>query len=206
LGGAVTLSTVAEDAGFTNMDAKSAANKVSAHIHALEELYVMESIKGWDAPIRSKSRLRTKPKYVFSDVSLAASLLNLTPERLMTDGQTFGVLFESLCLHDLAVYASVLPEAEPEPLRYYRDSDGLEVDAILELRDGRWAGIEIKLGDNKVPEGISSLLRLKQKIAANPAARNPEPAFLAVIVGAGEYARFDRTSGVYIIPLTALGA
>jgi len=99
-----------------------------------------------------------------------------------------------------------IAKSGPEPLRYYRDSDGLEVDAILELQDGRWAGIEIKLGENKAPEGIANLLRLKQKIAANPAARNPEPAFLAVVVGAGEYARLDRESGVYIVPITALGA
>lgn len=206
LGSAAKLATVAEDAGFSNYDAKSSANKVSAIIRAFEDLYVIEGIRGWDAPIRSKSRLRTKPKYVFSDVSLAASLLNLSPERLMNDGQVFGILFESLCLHDLAVYASLLPESGPEPLRYYRDSDGLEVDAILELQDGRWAGIEIKLGESKAPEGIANLLRLKQKIAANPAARNPEPAFLAVVVGAGEYARYDRENGVYIVPITALGA
>ena len=100
----------------------------------------------------------------------------------------------------------MLPGAEAEPLHYYRDSDGLEVDAVIEMRDGRWAAFEIKLGENKVEEAIGALNRLKKKVAANPVARNPEPAFTAVLVGASEYARYDRTSGVYIIPITALGA
>lgn len=206
LGSAVTLSTIAADAGFDEADSKNAARKAAEHIGVLEELYVIEAIKGWDAPIRSKSRLRTKPKYYFADASLAANLLQITPERLVTDGQVFGLLFEALCMHDLLVYASVLPGAGPESLRYYRDSDGLEVDAILELRDGRWAGFEIKLGENRAEEAAKALNRLKQKIAANSAARNPEPAFLAVLVGAGEYARYDKENGVYIIPITALGA
>jgi hypothetical protein len=115
-------------------------------------------------------------------------------------------LFESLAIHDLRVYSSALPGAPRDPLRYYRDADGLEVDAIIELNDGRWAGIEIKLGENKVPEAIESLERLKRKVALNPAARNPAPTFMAVLVGAGEAARQDRKSGVCVIPLTCLGA
>ena len=80
------------------------------------------------------------------------------------------------------------------------------MDAIIELRDGRWAGFEVKLGDSKVEEGAAALNRLRAKVAANPAARNPRPEFMAVIVGAGEFARYDAASDVYVIPLTALGA
>ena len=116
-----------------------------------------------------------------------------------------GMLFESLAIHDLGVYARALPGAPAEPLFYYRDSDGLEVDAVVELRDGRWAPIEVKLGENKVPEAFESIARLRRKVAANPAARNPEPVFSAVIVGAGEYARYDRDADTYVIPLTSLG-
>ena len=206
LGSAVTLSTIAADAQFELDNPKSAAAKAASYVDVLQELYVVEAISGWDAPIRSKSRLRVKPKYMFADPSLAANLLNVTPERLMQDGQLFGVLFETLCLHDLLVYASVLPDAGLQPVHYYRDSDGLEADAIIELRDGRWAAIEIKLGENKANEAAATLRRLKDKIAANPAARNPDPSVMAVIVGAGEYARFDREKGIYIIPVTALGA
>lgn len=206
LGSAPRWSTIAADARFDQPEGKAAANKAAAHVTALKELYVVEEICGWDAPIRSRSRLRTKPKYYFADPSLAARLLNITPERIIEDGQLFGLLFESLCIHDLSIYASVLPDIGPNPVFYYRDSDGLETDAIIELRDGRWAAFEIKLGENKYKEAAASLNRLKDKIALNPAAQNPKPVFLAVLVGAGEYARFDKETGVYIIPITTLGA
>ena len=206
LGSAPRLYTIAADAGFDQPEAKSSSMKASAHIEALKELFVIEEVSGWDAPIRSKSRLRTKAKYYFADPSLPSRLLNVTPERLLHDGQVFGVLFESLCMHDLISYASVLPGAQANPVAYYRDSDGLEADAIIELRDGRWAAFEIKLGENKFQEGAASLMRLKSKIALNPGAENPEPSFMAVLVGAGEYARQDKETGIYIIPLSVLGA
>ena len=206
LGTAAKLSTIAEDARISAPSPRAAAERAAAHVDALQSLYVIDELSGWDAPIRSKSRLRTKPKRYFADSSLAAGLLQVTPERLIQDGQLFGILFESLALHDLQVYARALPGAPANPLHYYRDSDGLEVDAVVELQDGRWAPFEIKLGDNKVPEALRSLKRLREKVAANPAARNPTPAFSAVIVGAGEYARYDREGNAYIIPLTALGA
>ncbi len=82
-------------------------------------------------------------------------------------------MFESLCVHDLCAYVSCLPGAHSGSLSYYGDSDGLEVDVIIELRDGRWAAIEIKLGEAKVPDGISNIKRLRRKVASNPAARNP---------------------------------
>ena len=206
LGTAAKLSTVASDAGLGEADSKSATNKAAAHIAALQDLYVIERLTGWDAPIRSKTRLRTKPKRYFADPSLAASLLQVSPSRLVSDGQLFGLLFESLCIHDLAVYASALPGVTADPLHYYRDSDGLEVDAVVEIRDGRWAAFEVKLGESQVGSAAASLNRLARKIAANPAARNPKPEFLAVVVGAGEYARFDKDLGVYILPITCLGA
>lgn len=206
LGTAAKLSTVTSDAQLGEADSKSATNRAAAHISALQDLYVVEPVTGWDAPIRSKTRLRTKPKRYFADPSLAASLLQISPERLLEDGQLLGLLFESLCMHDLAVYASALPSAPADPLHYYRDSDGLEVDAIVELRDGRWAALEVKLGESQAGSAAASLNRLARKVAANPAARNPAPEFLAVLVGAGEYARYDRDLGTYIIPITCLGA
>lgn len=207
LGNAARRETIAADA-FSEEDAASgsARRKTLDHIKALEALYIVEEVPGWDAPIRSKSRLRTKSKLYFADPSLAAALLQVDSGRLLQEGQLFGVLFESLCMHDLAVYAQALPHAPKDALRYYRDSDGLEVDAVIELRDGRWAAFEIKLGENKADEAARSLNRLKRKVGLNPAARNPEPEFLAVIVGAGEFARFDKEKGVYVIPITALGA
>lgn len=100
------------------------------------------------------------------------------PDRLLTDGQLFGVLFESLCYHDLAVYASLLSGAGSNPVRYYADADGLEVDLIVELRDGRWAAFEVKMGESKVDAAAKNLKRLEAKVAANPMARNKTLSFL----------------------------
>jgi hypothetical protein len=204
LGQAAKLETLAMDAYSTDDLTRGAHTEVSRCIEAMKAIYMVEEVPGWDAPIRSKSRLRTKPKRYFADPSLAVSLLGASPEALANDGQLFGLLFESLCMHDLAVYASVLPGAGPDCLRYYRDSDGLEVDAVIELRDGRWAAFEIKLGEDKAAAGIASLERLRRKIALNPAARNPAPEFMAVITGAGSFARRDPETGVYVLPLVSL--
>lgn len=206
LGTAAKLETIGRDAFGEELSPSTRSAKAAEYIAALEGLYMIEPISGWDAPIRSKSRLRTKPKRYFADPSLAVNLLQVDPKRLLSDGQLFGLLFESLAIHDLLVYATAMPHAPSEPLHYYRDSDGLEVDAIIELRDGRWAALEIKLGENKVSDGFASLNRLRRKIAANPAARNPNPEFVAVIVGAGEFARYDAKADAYVIPLTTLGA
>jgi len=199
LGNSLSYSTVDSDCGFNN------PTKVAEYLSAFEDLYVVEPLNGWDAPIKSKNRLRTKPKYYFADSSIATNLLRVTPQRLIENGQLFGVLFEALCIHDLEVYASLLPDADSHPIYYYRDADGLEVDAVIELKDGRWAAFEIKLGENKIDEAANSLNRLKNKVLLNEAARNREPEFMAVIVGAGEFARFDKERGVYIIPITSLG-
>ena len=108
-------------------------------------------------------------------------------------------------MRDLRIYASCMDGALPNPVKYYRDSDNLEVDAIIELRDGRWAGIEIKLSENKAAEGVVSLLRLKNKVMSNPMARNPLPAFLAVLTGKADFCRMTP-EGVYVIPLSSLTA
>lgn len=205
VGTAATLKTLAEDAFPGEGATPALVQRTSDYVRAFEELYLIEPLGGWDAPIRSKTRLRTKPKRYFADPSLAVALLGLTPERLLEDGQLLGILFESLCMHDLAVYAQALPHAPQMPLHYYRDSDGLECDAVIELRDGRWAALEVKLGENGVEAGVRSLRRLRAKVAANPAARNPAPVFCAVLVGAGEAARYLKDEDVYVIPLGTLG-
>lgn len=205
LGKALKFSTIAADAGISGAGPKASASVASSYVSEFVRLYVVDEVGGWDAPIRSRSRLRTKPKRYLADPSLAVSLLGITQERLMSDRQPFGLPFESLAMHDLRVYTSALPGAPADSLHYYRDSDGLEVDAIIELMDGRWAGIEVKLGEDKLEEAISSLDRLRRKVARNPMARNPAPAFMAVLVGAGELARHDKDADVYVMPLTCLG-
>ena len=182
--------------------------RLEKHLRVFGAVEIVGSMwcgKTWmaEAPIRSKSRVRVKPKRCFVDPSLPAALLGANKSRLLQDGQLFGKLFEELCLRDLRIYASCMDMALPDPVKYYRDSDNLEVDAIIELRDGRWAAFEIKLSENKVQEGVDNLLRLKKKVASNPMARNPEPVFMAVMVGKAEFCR-KTPEGVYVIPCTSL--
>ena len=205
IGTSATLRTLADDAA-AGEDTAPSDDTVSKYLAEFAMNYFLDELPGWDAPIRSRSRVRTKPKRYFADPSLAAALLGTAPDRLVREGQLLGVLFESLCIHDLGVYASMLPDASPQSLRYYADADGLEVDAVIELRDGRWAAFEVKLGESEQEEAAASLLRLRKKVAANPAARNPEPEFMAILVGKGAYARQRKEDGIYVIPLDTLTA
>ena len=208
VGQAVTYKTIAGDMAeeeYNNTNEHASRQRIETLSNLFKERFIIEESDGWDAPIRSKSRVRVKPKRSFVDPSLTAALLGVDKERLLQDVQLFGRLFEELCLRDLRIYASCMDSALPAPVKYYRDSDNLEVDAIIELRDGRWAGIEIKLSENKVAEGAANLLRLKNKMALNPMAHNPEPAFLAVLVGKTEFCR-KTPDGVLVIPSTSLTA
>ena len=207
-GQAATYNTIASDIsenGFNNKSEIASRQQIESLISIFKDRFLIEELYGWDAPIRSKSRVRTKQKRNFVDPSLAAAMLGADKNRLLQDGQLFGKLFEELCIRDLKIYASCMDNAPPNPVMYYRDSDNLEIDAIIELRDGRWAGIEIKLSENKVSEGVNNLLRLKNKISANPMARNAEPAFMAVLVGKTDFCRQTK-EGVYVISITSLTA
>lgn len=206
LGQAAAYQTIASDILEGDIDSKreiASRQTVERLINFFKDRFIIEDMWGWDAPIRSKSRVRLKPKRCFVDPSLPAALLGAGKNRLLEDGQLFGRLFEELALRELRIYTSCLDFALPDAVKYYRDSDGLEVDAIIELRDGRWAAIEIKLSENKVAEGVQSLLRLKNKVAGNPLARCPEPAFMAVLVGKAEFCR-KTAEGIYVIPCTSL--
>jgi len=208
IGQAVAYRTIASDITEGELDSKreiASRQTVEKITSIFKDRFIIEDMCGWDAPVRSKSRVRVKPKRSFVDPSLPAALLGVGKERLLRDGQVFGRLFEELCLRDLRIYASCLESTLPDAVKYYKDSDNLEVDAIIELRDGRWAAIEIKLSENKVEEGIRNLLRLKNKVASNPLARNPEPTFMAVLVGNTEFCR-KTPEGVYVIPCTSLTA
>ena len=147
--------------------------------------------------------MRVKPKRYFVDPSLAASLLGATPQRLLRDTQTLGLLFENLVIRDLRVFLSTYAGVGNR-LSYYRDDKGLEVDAVIETAAG-WAGVEIKLSDTKADEAATSLLRLRDKVCGNASAQGEEPLFLAVVVGRGGLA-YRRGDGVCVIPAALLGA
>lgn len=198
---AVTLKTLARDSGRGEGGVDT--DTVASYVDLFNRLKLTEDLRGWEPPMRSKARVRVKPKRYFADPSLAAALLSATPIALLRDMQTLGLLFESLVIRDLRVFVSTFP-GMGNAVYYYRDDKGLEVDAIVE-HAGRWAAIEVKLSDTKADEAADSLKRLRRKVIANPAARGDEPAFLAVVVGRGDLA-YRRDDGVLVIPVSLLGA
>lgn len=177
---------------------------LASYLALLKRMYLVEEITGWVPPRRSRKRLMTKPKRYLADPSLAIAALGMSPESLLNDWQTFGLVFENLCIRDLSVYAGAHEMTSNEPLRYYRDDSGLEADIIVELADGRWAAFEIKTSEDKIVNAVNSLKRLKKKVSSNPRTQTKPPEFMAVIVGISEYAR-EIEEGIFSIPIRALG-
>lgn len=190
----VTSSTLAADAGGT--DGALARDTVSSYLTALERLMIIEDQPSWAPRLRSKSILRGSPKRHFVDPSLAVAALHGSPERLLADLRLLGFLFESLVVRDLRIYA----QANDARILQYRDNTGLEIDAIIEIADGRWAAIEVKLGGALVDDGAASLLRFRDRVDTSTSG---PPAALGVVVATG-YA-YRRPDGVDVIPIGTLG-
>ena len=207
LGQAATYKTIIGDMFGAEEDplAFLPEDTLRVYLNALKALYLLEEVPGWAPPARSRKRFAAKPKRYLADPSVAVAALGMSPESLAADWQTFGLVFENMALRDLTVYASALSLSDGTPVRYYRDDSGLEADAIVQLADGRWAAFEFKTSEDKVSAGVRSLARLRSKLTASERSQTPPPAFMAVIVGIGEYAR-EAQEGIYIIPLRALGA
>lgn len=208
LGQPATLGTLARDVYAHEGEgpvSKAEENEVSRCLDLLARTFAIDEVPGWVPASRSPKRMRVKPKRYFADPSLAVVVLGLGRELLLQDWQTFGLVFENLCMRDLDVYARALPECGSRPLRYYHDDSGLEADAIVELTDGRWGAFEAKLSMEKVDEGAKNLMRLRGKLLRDSRGRTRGPSFLAVLTGMGE-AAYQRPDGVYCIPIRALGA
>ncbi|MDK6590803.1 ATP-binding protein [Actinotignum timonense] len=186
-----TLATIAQDM----QGEPPARNTVSDYVDALNRAFVFEDLPAWNPRLRSKTAVRTSPTRHFCDPSLAAVMLNATPKRLLTDWETFGLLFESLCVHDLRVYVDALGGQ----VYHYRDKTGLEADAVLVLDDGRWALVEVKLGEQSIDEAADHLKKLAQRINTS---HEGEPAFLLVVTGT--QVAYRRDDGVLVAPLAAL--
>lgn len=171
-----------------------------SYIAVLKNLFVIDNVPAWAPNIRSKQKIRKTEKKEFVDPSIAVAGLNVTPEMLMYDLETFGFIFETLCIRDLKVYSAPLGGR----VLYYNDGT-LEVDCVLQIADGRYGLIEFKLGDKRIDEGAQTLLKMdkliKQKIADGNT-HIPEPSFLAIITG-GPIAKV-RKDGVMVIPIGAL--
>ena len=194
---------VATTASFSKLAAETAGDRplnrttATEYLRSLERLFVVEDVPAWRSHLRSRATLQSSPKRHFVDPSLAAAALSATPERLMADLEALGFLFESLVVRDLRIYG----QASQASVYHYRDSDKLEVDAIVEARDGRWLAAEVKLGgDDGIEQAARSLLRLRDKVDDS---RMPAPSKLLIITAAGY--GYDRPDGTTVLPITALG-
>ena len=187
-------SVILEDvaSGDDSFDVKTLAK----YLLALRRLYVIEELEAWNPNLRSKIAIRAKPTRHFIDPSIAAAALGVGPEGLFKDMRTFGFLFESLVIRDLRVYCDTFGAQ----LYHYKDKDDREADAVIHFRDGSWALIEVKLGDQKdVDDGASNLLKIAEDIDEE---KTGAPAFLMVVTK-NMLAR-KREDGVYEIPLACL--
>jgi predicted AAA+ superfamily ATPase len=190
----VAATTLAKDAGGS--DGPLDDDTVREYLEALERLMVIENQPAWAPHLRSTHTLRRAAKRHFVDPSLAVAALNATPEQILRDLRLFGFVFESLVVRDLRIYA----QAGDGLVSQYRDSSGLEVDAIVEGLGGRWAAFEVKLDSSRVDEAAANLLKFASKVDT---AVSGEPAALAVIIGTGF--GFVRDDGVQVIPIGSLG-
>ncbi len=190
--GQASLSTIAADM----QGEPPSAPTLSEYVDALSRAFVLNDLSAWNPRLRSKTAVRTSPTRHFSDPSIAAAVLAATPRGLLDDFKTFGLLFESLCIHDLRVYASALGGS----LYHYRDKTGLEADAVVVLDDGRWALVEVKMGQSRIDEGAAHLLKLAERIDQT---REGRPSFLMVLTSTA--CAYRRKDGVVVVPLACLG-
>jgi uncharacterized protein len=194
IGTAATLTRLIADTGDT--DQPLARETVEDYLSALERLMIIEDQLAWAPHLRSRHQLRTSVHRHFVDPSLAVAALGASPERLLKDLNLLGLLFESLVIRDLRIYA----QASDGVVLYYRDNSGLEIDTIVDTADGRWAAFEVELGGaERIEEGVANLLKFARRIDTE---KRGQPACLGVIVANGY--GYVREDGVAVIPLGAL--
>lgn len=180
-----------------NDNADISYETISDYIDALKKLFVLEDMPAWNPNLRSKSAIQSSDTRYFIDPSIATSALSLEPKDLINDMSTFGLFFESMAVRDLRTYADALNG----DLFHFRDSSGLECDAVLHRRNGEYGLFEIKLGgNNNIEKGAETLKHLAEVIDTD---KMKAPAFLMVLTGIGQYA-YRRPDGVFVVPIGCL--
>lgn len=188
-----SVSTIKKDmAGDTDT---ISGRTVTSYISELRHLYIIEDVPAWNPSVRSKTSIRTAPKRNFVDPSLAVSALHMSSDMLMKDFNIFGLLFESLCVRDLRVYSQPIYGE----VCHYRDSYDNEVDLVIALDDGRWAAVEVKMGDSEIEKAAVNLKKLRDTVDT---AKMNEPSFLMVLTATGP--AYVREDGIYVIPIGCL--
>ncbi len=189
-----SLATIKDDTFYN--DSTISEKTIVDYLNALSKLYVIDDVEAWCPKLRSKTDIRTSAKRCFIDPSIAVAALRATDKDLLKDFKTFGFIFEALCLRDLKVYAQSLDG----DVFFYRDKSGLECDAIVHLKDGRWGAAEIKLGNNDSIElAAKNLIKFSNVVDTS---EMNKPSFLMILT-ATKYA-YRREDGVYVVPITCL--
>ena len=189
----VSARTVATD--VAGADSSIDYHTVLAYVRALARVFVVEDLPAWAPELRSRGVLRSSVKRHFVDPSLAAAALGAGVDRLLADPETLGFLFESLVVRDLRIYGQAIGAT----VSHYREAKGAEADAILVMRDGRWAALEVKLGQGEIDRAAATLLRVIDHVDTD---RHGRPSFTAVVTGWGY--SYRRPDGVMVIPIGAL--
>ena len=195
--GTQVANTVLANDVMANDGASIDDDTIASYVNALKKIFVVEDMPAWNPNLRSKTAIRSSDTRYYTDPSIAAAALGIGPQDLVADLNTFGFLFETMCVRDLRVFADAIGGT----VYHYRDKDGLECDAVVHLRNGSYGLIEIKLGgDTLIEEGAKTLSTLAQKIDTD---KMKAPAFSMVLVGIGDYA-YRRPDGVYVVPIGSL--
>ena len=196
-GSQATVGTILADIATNESDDVS-DNTIYSYINALKKIFVVEDSVAWNPNLRSKTAIRASDTRYFSDPSIATAALGMGPEDLVNGLNTFGLFFETLCVRDLRVYADALGGT----VYHYRDKNGLECDAVVHLRNGKYGLIEVKLGGDKlIEEGAKTLEALASKIDTT---KMKAPSFKMVLTGVGKYAYQRPQDGVYVVPIGCL--
>ncbi|MCL2020186.1 MAG: DUF4143 domain-containing protein [Oscillospiraceae bacterium] len=189
----VSITALSKDTGGSDSDLDN--ETTAEYLSALERLMATDNLPAWNTHIRSAAQLRKSPKRHFADPSMAVAALGLSIDKLLADLNYFGLLFESLVIRDLKIYAAV----NDGKVFHYRDSRDFEVDAVVEYPDGTWGAFEIKLGIGAVDAAAENLLKFASKIDTD---KTKAPSALTVITGNGF--AYKRTDGVNVVPLAVL--
>lgn len=170
---------------------------IADYLNILDRLFITDNQKPFSTKIRSSVRIKQSEKRHLCDPSLACALLNITPHMLLNDLETLGFLFESLCERDLKIYA----ESIDAHVYHYQDYKNREIDTIIELNDGRWCAIEIKLGANQIESAAENLKKIYEEMEKDP--KSILPSAMIIVCGLSN-AVYQREDGIYVVPLTAL--
>lgn len=193
-GTTTTVTALAADVG--GEDGPADRDTVRAYLAALERLMLVEDLPAWAPHMRSSTPLRKSATRYPTDPSIGIAALGRGPRELLMDLPATGFHFEAMVVRDLRVYTSALGAQ----LAHWRDNNGHEVDLVVTLADGRWAGLEVKMNPAHVDAAAASLLRFSKKVDT---AKVGPPSFLAVVTTSSPALR--RPDGVLVLPVAALG-